>query len=270
MYKWERIPLEGIFNTRDLGGMETTDGKKIKPHRLIRSGELFNLTENDKNTLTGHYLLKKVVDFRTNVERSEKPDPILDNIQYIWAPIMSEEAMGITHDEKSKRDVISGIFSYLQERQMNLVDYMTGIYKILLSTEQAQHEYGRFFRELLSNESGSVLWHCSAGKDRVGVGTALLLTALGVPRDIIIKDYLMTNTFTNSEYENTVKFLKSQNADEAIINGIEGVFKVRESYITSSLNYIEENFGSVNEYINKALGITQSEITDLRNMYLEN
>lgn len=270
MYTWERIPLEGIFNTRDLGGIETADGKKIKPCRLIRSGELFNLSDNDKQTLTDRYSLKKVIDFRTGAERSEKPDPILDNVQYIWAPIMSEEAMGITHDEESERDVIAELFSYLQENQLTLVDYMTGIYKILLSTQQAQREYGRFFRELLSNESGSVLWHCSAGKDRVGVGTALLLTALGVPRDVIIKDYLMTNTFTNSEYENAVKFLKSQNADEAVINGIEGVFKVRESYIMASLNYMEANYGSVNEYINKALGITKDEIAALQNMYLEN
>lgn len=270
MYKRERIPLEGIFNTRDLGGMETSDGRKIKPRSLIRSGELFNLTENDKQTLTDRYKLKKVVDFRTGAERSEKPDPILDNVQYIWAPIMSEEAMGITHDEESERDVIAELFRYLQENQITLVDYMAGIYKILLSTDQAQREYSRFFRELLSNESGSVLWHCSAGKDRVGVGTALLLTALGIPKDVIIEDYLMTNTFTNTEYENAVKFLKSQNADEAVINGIEGVFKVRESYITASLSYVEENYGSVDEYINKALGITQNEISDLRNMYLEN
>lgn len=270
MYKWERIPLEGIFNTRDLGGMETADGKKIKSRRLIRSGELFNISENDKSVLTEQYNLKKVVDFRTGAERSEKPDPTLENVQYIWAPIMSEEAMGITHDEESERDVIAELFSYLQENQITLVDYMTGIYIILLSTQQAQREYSRFFRELLSNENGSVLWHCSAGKDRVGVGTALLLTALGVPREVIIEDYLMTNTFTNSEYENAVKFLKSQNADETVINGIEGVFKVRESYIMASLKYIEENYGSVNEYINKALGITKDEITDLRNMYLEN
>lgn len=270
MYKWERIPLEGIFNTRDLGGMETADGKKIKSRRLIRSGELFNISENDKSVLTEQYNLKKVVDFRTGAERSEKPDPILKNVEYIWAPIMSEEAMGITHDEESERDVIAELFSYLQENQITLVDYMTDIYKILLSTQQAQREYSRFFRELLSNENGSVLWHCSAGKDRVGVGTALLLTALGVPREVIIEDYLMTNTFTNSEYENAVKFLKSQNADETVINGIEGVFKVRESYIMASLKYIEENYGSVNEYINKALGITKDEIIDLRNMYLEN
>lgn len=270
MYKWERIPLEGIFNTRDLGGMETADGKKIKSHRLIRSGELFNISENDKSVLTKQYNLKKVVDFRTGAERSEKPDPILENVEYIWAPIMSEEAMGITHDEESERDVIAELFSYLQENQITLVDYMTGIYRILLSTQQAQREYSRFFRELLSNKKGSVLWHCSAGKDRVGVGTALLLTALGIPREVIIEDYLMTNTFTNSEYENAVKFLKSQNADETVINGIEGVFKVRESYIMASLKYIEENYGSVNEYINKALGITKEEITDLRNMYLEN
>ncbi len=270
MYKWERIPLEGIFNTRDLGGMEGADGRKILPHRLIRSGELFNLSEKDKQLLLGQYSLKKVVDFRTGAERSEKPDPVLNDVQYIWAPIMSEETMGITHDENSERDVIAELFSYLQKNQISISDYMAGIYTSLVSSEQAKREYGEFFKALLSNKTGSVLWHCSAGKDRVGIGTALLLTALGVSMDVITEDYLMTNTFTNSEYENTVSFLKAQNADEAVIKGIEAVFKVRENYINSSLKYINDNYGCVEEYINKALGITKEDILNLQNMYLEN
>lgn len=270
MYKWERIPLKGVFNTRDLGGMEGADGRKILPCRLIRSGELFNLSEKDKQLLLDKYSLKKVVDFRTGAERSEKPDPVLKGVQYIWAPIMSEETMGITHDENSERDVIAELFSYLQENQISISNYMAGIYTSLVSSEQAKREYGEFFKVLLSNKTGSVLWHCSAGKDRVGIGTALLLTALGVSKEIIMEDYLMTNSFTCTEYENTVSFLKAQNADEAVIKGIEAVFRVRENYINASFKYISDNYGCVEEYINEALGITKEEILTLQNMYLEN
>lgn len=270
MYEWERIPLDGIFNTRDLGGMESSDGRKILPGRLIRSGELFNLSEKDKDVLVDSYSLKKVVDFRTGAERREKPDPVLRGVEYIWAPIMSEETMGITHDEESDRDVIAELFKYLQEKQITITDYMTGIYKILLSTDQAQREYSRFFKELISNKDGSVLWHCSAGKDRVGIGTALLLSALGIPRDLIIKDYMMTNTFTNDEYESTVKALKAHNAPEAVLTGIEAVFRVSENYMYASLKYIADNYGSAVNYIKGALGITEDEIKKLKNMYLEN
>lgn len=269
MYKWERIPLEGIFNTRDLGGIETADGRKIKYKRLIRSGELFAMTENDKKTLADIYSLRKIIDFRTGAERKEKPDPSLYGVKSIWAPIMSEETMGITRDENSNNDVISELFVYLQKNRLSITDYMSGIYRVLVSTEQAQREYGRFFRELLSNDDGSVLWHCSAGKDRVGIGTALLLTALGVPEKVIIEDYTMTNTFTAAEYESVMKTLKSQNAAAAVINGVEGVYRVREDYIKASFDYIEKNYASVTDYINKALGITNDEISALKEMYLE-
>lgn len=269
MYKWERIPLEGIFNTRDLGGMTTEDGKTISPRRLIRSGELFNLSETDKRLLIGEYSLKKIVDFRTGAERSEKPDPILNNVENVWAPIMSEETMGITHDENSERDVIAELFGYLRQNRISISDYMEQIYITLVSSEQAKEEYGKFFKVLLSNREGSVLWHCSAGKDRVGIGTALLLTALKVPKNVIFKDYMMTNVFTSSEYENTVSLLKEKGADEAVLNGIEAVFRIKETYIETAFKYIEENYHSAENYIEQSLGVDKDQISTLRSMYLE-
>ena len=71
----KRIPLCGVENTRDLGGFETTDGRKIKKHRLIRSGELAKLTKGDIEKLKNEYNLKIVIDLRTDMEIEHKPDP---------------------------------------------------------------------------------------------------------------------------------------------------------------------------------------------------
>ena len=130
-------------------------------------------------------------------------------------------------------------------------------------------QYAQFIDILLHHEEGAVLWHCSAGKDRVGIGTALLLSALDIPGDLIIEDYMMTNTFTNDEYESTVKALKAGNAPEAVLTGIEAVFRVSEDYMYASLKYITDNYGSAVNYIKDALGITEDEIKKLKNMYLE-
>ena len=81
-----RIPLEGLPNTRDLGGIRTMEGKKILPARLIRSGALYEATPADLERLVGEWRLGTVVDFRTAVERSQKPDPDMDGVTNIFNP----------------------------------------------------------------------------------------------------------------------------------------------------------------------------------------
>ena len=101
-----RIPLEGLHNTRDLGGFETADGRKIRPRRLIRSGQLSGMTEKDKQVLTEDYGLRMDVDFRTGQERTEAPDPRLPGVAYVENPILSDQAIGITREKDSEEDMM--------------------------------------------------------------------------------------------------------------------------------------------------------------------
>lgn len=261
-----KIPLEALPNTRDLGGIETERGRKILPRRLIRSGELFAATKNDKAVLKD-LNLKKIVDFRTGAERKEKPDPQIGNAENIWTPIMSEETMGITHDKNSDRDVMAGLFEFLKSQGLTIDGYMKKIYAAIVMSEQGQREYSNFFKALLENEEGALLWHCSAGKDRVGTGTALLLSALGVPRETIIRDFLFTNDCTKEAYEKLSAALRMKNADENVIEAIKAIFCVHEDYLLAALGKIEENFGSVENYLEKALGVGEEERKKLIEMY---
>ena len=94
----DRIKLEGKRNIRDLGGYRTADGRRIRPNRLIRSENLSGLTENDIRILTREYELRTIVDFRTLAEAMEKPDPVMEGVNYIHNPVLSEAQMGMTHE----------------------------------------------------------------------------------------------------------------------------------------------------------------------------
>ena len=83
----ERWLLRGAPNARDLGGLPTMDGRTIRPGLLLRSGELAGITEPDAQTLT-EYPLRTVVDFRTDLEREQKPDRVLPGVQYVHCPIV--------------------------------------------------------------------------------------------------------------------------------------------------------------------------------------
>jgi len=268
MQEINKIPLEGVFNTRDLGGFITADGRAVKPHRLIRSGELFTLTEGDKKILVDEYELKTIVDFRTMQEIKDKPDPELEGVTAIHNPILNEASMGITREEKQKLDLIEMLAKML-EKGISGEKYLADLYTTIAIKNFSKAQYKNFFEILLNQETGAVLWHCSAGKDRVGTGTALLLTALGVPRDIIIQDYLMTNIFGQHTLEQVVKEVSAKYDNPEIIDSVRAMFGVRESYILSVFNAIDERYGSIDNYLRDEMGLNDEKLAKLRDMYLQ-
>ena len=94
----ERWLLRGAPNARDLGGLPTMDGRTIRPGLLLRSGELAGITEPDAQALT-EYPLRTVVDFRTDLEREQKPDRVLPGVQYVHCPIVQQAAAGLTRED---------------------------------------------------------------------------------------------------------------------------------------------------------------------------
>ena len=94
----ERYLLRGAPNARDLGGLPTMDGRKVRTGLLLRSGELAGITDADAHTLS-QYPLRTVIDFRTDLEREQKPDRVLAGVRYIHCPIVQQTATGLTREE---------------------------------------------------------------------------------------------------------------------------------------------------------------------------
>lgn len=146
-----RIKLEKLPNTRDLGGIKTIDGKKILPRRLIRSGTLYEATGEDIRILSHQCRLGTVIDFRTETEQRQKPDPKMPGIYNISNPILDEKTVGITFEEEEaeaeegERDAIKSILLHASSLGGKPETYVDRLYEDLVLNHHASDSYSRFF-----------------------------------------------------------------------------------------------------------------------------
>lgn len=256
----ENINLSHTFNTRDLKGMKTTDNYKIKANKLIRSGSLHRLSNEDIEALRKHDL-KVVIDFRSNYEFINRPDVKMPGVTYLNFPALIES-----------KDVNNS--KHHDSNLLKLVDKETGgkkllldTYKELLITNEGINAYKNFFKVVLENEDGAVLWHCSQGKDRAGIAAFLLEYALGVSLSDCIDDYLYTNIAMERKIkELTPIVLKKSNNDSSLLVMLEEVFSAKMEYLNETLNVINNTYNGLDNFLIKVLNV---DIEKLKNKYLE-
>ena len=248
-----------LINFRDIGGITTRLGK-IKEKRLLRSGELFQLSDADAKTLEYEYNLKLILDLRSPNEYSKRPDVEINGARYLNLDIMRD----LTDDN-------TGFETVLTQLDLNIVDeHMKDVYRKIITDHNASLEYCRFMNEIANLEEGSALFHCYAGKDRTGFGATLLLDTLGASKDVIYVDYMMTNTMR--EEANTVicnDAAQKYNLSASQTEALRQFLLVKESYIDEAYRVIDELFGSIENYIIKGLGVMPETLEKIRVNYLD-
>lgn len=254
----KKIVMIGAANTRDLGGIVTKDGASIKKNKLIRSGELADLVPLDKERLVNDFKLTNIVDLRTDSEVASKPDPEIENVKNFHYGVMKDS--GVTASQED---------FYKNLDKVNGVEYMEKINEELVTDPTARENYKKFFNVLLTSENGSTLWHCTAGKDRAGFATMLVLSALGVDKKSIFEDYLLSNKYRKSENEKTIEQVKeATNDNKQAVENITAMMEVRKSYLQTAYDTMEKEYGGVNGYLKKGLGLTNKDISNLKAIYL--
>ncbi len=257
----QRIPFQGLSNTRDLGGMKAEDGRRILPKRLVRSGDLYHLSHEDQIALREKCGLSKVIDFRTMQEKERKPDTKLEGVTYVFTPILDEATLGITRENSMIDDVTS--------EDVDMGNFLEKVYRMLIRDPYAVDQYAQFLDELIHHTEGAVLYHCSAGKDRAGVGTALLLSALGIPRQVIMEDYLRTNEYLQEEAEYMIQLLETRMVvSPKVYSNVQAAFGVRRTYLEGVFQVMEEQCGSVEQFLRKKLYLSPKGLEQLRDNYL--
>lgn len=255
-----RLDLNSMDNTRDLGGMEVKGGQHIRTGRLLRSGDLYHISFDDQNNLRRKYKLKTVIDFRTKTEQKERPDEMIYGAEYISNPVLEEGMAGITRE----KDTMKQLFCFDKDGEA----YMLQLYENLVMHRRAQSAYGNFLRLIKHHGEGTVLWHCTAGKDRVGVGTALLLYILGVPLEGILEDYMLSAVYLLPETEAVLRMLDNQGVPRRVLKNVEILLGVKESYLLRAFEKIDEKYGTMDKYLEKALGLSVFDRNFLRDRYL--
>lgn len=252
------IPLERGQNFRELGGYRTSDGRRVRSGLIYRSGSMHWLTPADFGALQ-QLGIRTVVDFRDTRERTSEP--------VVWpetaAPLVLISPDPVTGNDSFFRDLMRPGVDGAAVRGM-----MTSLYREI-PTRYAPH-YRQLFAQLLG-ERAPLIFNCTAGKDRTGVAAALLLTALGVPRETVIDDYLLSNrTFdpdmgANGTANNAqMAFLRSLPAD--VTGALMGVDR---AYLESAFAAIEARPGGFDAYYRDELGLDAAALQRLRSMYLE-
>ena len=234
------LPLEGAYNFRDLGGLKTENNRFIKWGHLFRAGDLSTLTEWDINYLK-HLGIQTLVDLRTDEEVNASPNVDLSFLKSIRLPITPGN-LGV-----------SSLENLLHKQSNELKSFMTELYKSLVTEEENTSQYRNLFQLLQKQDNSPLVYHCSAGKDRTGMATALILYSLGVSEDIIFQDYMHSNVFLKDKY---AKFSKEH-------PNLTSLFTVTPILLKSGFDAMKKKYGSVNLFIENTLNVDTEKMKEL-------
>lgn len=254
----QNLQINGVANFRELGGIKTKDGKKIKHGYFYRSGQLGEIKEKSKDKFD-KLGIKNIVDYR-DIEEKQRCEDYVGNATYHFLPAI-QDTKGIPMQPDAVRKML---LTVSEEDAIGAAETFSEIYGELPFGNQA---YAKTMQ--LINEFEPILIHCTAGKDRTGVGSALILKALGVSTDEIIKDFMLSNHYR--KFENykllVLMFLFKRNKWARYL--YKKVSFVHEYNILRTLGEIKKKYPNFNEYLEKECGITAEQVAKWRAFYLE-
>lgn len=249
-------------NFRDLGLLPAEGRRQVRPGCLYRSGHFSGATPKLARKLRVQRNLGTVVDFRAPSELREKADSVMEGIAYRWLPLLTDEQNPSVNRHNRMR-----ILKNLMKRSDGTRGYLRETYRAMISSELACESLRQLFDILIDSEDG-VCWHCTQGKDRTGVGTAVILLALGVDRETIMRDYLRTNRACR--WKNSAIFVGSALWTLSIRTAysLHCLLTAREEYLKAAFDEIDTVFGSTDGYLRKALALDDAKLARLREKYL--
>ena len=249
--------IESVGNLRDLGGTVTKDGRRIKKNFLIRSASLHKISVDDAAELKKAGL-KRVIDLRSDLERSEKPDIEIEGVDNIHIPIFSETVLGISRDTKS-----------LEEMKNTMWLDMPCLYRGLIRYPEAVSQLSRVLSYILDTDGGAVLWHCSAGKDRCGLTAVLCLHMLNVDMDVIFDDYLESNRYAAPFADMIYKKILAEGGDDKKAEYMRRLFLADRTYLEAALEQMDILYGGIDGFIHDGLKISDERMKAFRERCLE-
>lgn len=251
------LPLEQGSNFRDLGGYGSADGRHVRWGRIFRSGGTPLLTDADLARIDA-LGLRRMIDLRSSEERALAPTRIT-GVEYT--------AIGYSMAAMSGGAISSG----------GLTD-IGRVYRGFPAMFAPQSRL--IFRSLLQDD-GAIAYNCAAGQDRTGFVTAVILSALGVPRDVIFQDYHLSTAYRRPQFEMPKIDTRAQ-ADNPVAMFF-AKYQEDPSYATPKPLYTPEGkamlefafeemdarWGSVDGYLAQEIGLTTADLEKLRSLYLE-
>ncbi|RDX01023.1 tyrosine-protein phosphatase [Listeria kieliensis] len=267
------LPVDGMNNFRDMGGYLAEDGKMVKWGKLYRSDHLYNATDQGVDYLQ-RLGIQTIIDYRSDDEIEKYPNRLLDEAVNTYkldpAAHTAELSAQFTSSKQDEdKNLIHEIFVQKQNGTLvNRYDIVMQQYRNFVFQKKSQAAFGAMLKIAAKKETPAMVQHCRGGKDRTGFGAMLLLGVLGVKKEDLIEDYMLTAA--NREERNRVKMTayRKLTDDEEILHYLYSLIETRPEFIEASIEQIEKEFGSITNYARDALGVSEFELDCLKKNYL--
>ncbi len=217
------LDLQGVQNARDAGGYRTVDGRWVRTGLVYRTGQLSGATPADLAVLSERGVTV-VDDLRTVFERTIAPDRVPAG-----ARAQVADVVGQAPPQTLLTTLVGG----------------SDLYTAFVTAPGANAGFASILRDILTTRDGAVLYHCTAGKDRTGWTSAVLLTVLGVDRETVRQDYLLSNLYRHADAN----------------DGLNGV---QSAWLDAAFAQVDRSYGDFDTYVRDGLGLSEAEVAALR------
>lgn len=258
------LALEGVHNFRDYGGYPVAGGGRLKRGMLWRSGQHHGATDADLETIAA-LGLAAVFDLRSSRERTSHPC----RRPARFAAQIHHAADPAAHAARVSAPHVAAAQTTRQRTPEGTRESLRRNYETIAFRPELQDMTARLIDAAASGEGASLV-NCMAGKDRTGIAVAMLQLAAGVHRDDVVEDYLLTNTAGDVEARiaagmETIRAITGQ-IDEASLRVL---MSVEAQYLEAAFVAIEREHGSVDAYLQAALGVDEAKRERLRATLVE-
>ena len=249
-------------NLRNIGGYTAQDGSVVRRGIAYRSDQLNPITPDDMKKLAT-LGLRNDFDLRTAAERQKRPDQLPPGVKDVWLNVLADaEGSGPAEIEK--------LLSNPKEANRVLGEGKAArafvkAYREFITLPSAKASFRQLFAALEDEGQLPSVYHCTTGKDRTGWATAALLTLLGVPKDQVYADYLRSNEYILPAYKKYIDQFVAEGGDQSIPVDILGV---KPEYLQASFDEVKTQYGNIEGYFDKGLGIDKSDQQRLRDRFL--
>ncbi|PKF74346.1 tyrosine-protein phosphatase [Chryseobacterium sp. PMSZPI] len=249
------INIKKVYNFRAVGNIKNKDGRILKQGAFYRSGHFYKLQSKSFDQIE-NLGIKEIIDLRNSKEIAQKPDHLPKNIIYKNYSAFEDEGDQL---DQAKKLVLKGKVNGA-DADKRMVDF----YREYVTENPGVIK--KIITETLESKE-PVLYHCTAGKDRTGIITALILTILKFDKETIYNEYLLSNNYRKDLVENRLRLANNLHFvyPKMDIQVLEKLSWVEKKYLDAAFGEINKKYGSTDTYIEKALGISESK----RKEYIE-